>query len=112
MKRKPYSIIKHIIIFIFQEVCGQIYATLYDYPCLKECSGLETYISSCVRIAWGLSVQNPPYLLAYDSRKYSPQMHTRFHTADPNCEDITNFLWPGLTEGYGGPCVHKAVIIT
>ena len=38
----------------FQEVTSQIWATLYDYPCLKDCQGLKHYINKCVRVSWGL----------------------------------------------------------
>ena len=41
----------------FQEVCTQIWATLYDYPRLKSCDGLIKYIKECVRTAWGLTNQ-------------------------------------------------------
>ena len=39
---------------MFQEVCSQIWATLYDYPCLKSCDGIVRYVKECVRVAWGL----------------------------------------------------------
>ncbi|XP_062584720.1 uncharacterized protein LOC134246375 isoform X2 [Saccostrea cucullata] len=95
-----------------EEVCSQIYATLYDYPVLKDCQGLRHYVTSCVQIAWGLSVQNPPFLIIYDARQFHPDMHTRHHSSSPESEEIKNFLWPALTEGYGGPCVYKGVVIT
>lgn len=38
----------------FQDVCNQIWATLYDYPCLQSCDGLVKYIKDCVRLAWSL----------------------------------------------------------
>ncbi len=37
-----------------QEVCTQIWATLYDYPCLKSTDGIVRYVKECVRVAWGL----------------------------------------------------------
>ena len=39
---------------MLQEVTAQIWATLYDYPCLKDCPGLRIYIDRCVRVSWGL----------------------------------------------------------
>ena len=42
---------------VFQEVCSQIWATLYDYPGLKSCDGLIRYIKECVRTAWALTNQ-------------------------------------------------------
>lgn len=95
-----------------EEVCSQIYATLYDYPVLKDCQGLRSYVAACVQVAWGLSVQNPPFLIMYDARQFHPDLHVRFHTSDPESVAIKNFLWPALTEGYNGPCVYKGVVIT
>lgn len=37
-----------------QEVSSQLWATLYDYPCLKTCAGLHQYICDAVRLAWAL----------------------------------------------------------
>jgi hypothetical protein len=41
-------------IYLMQDVCNQIWATLYDYPSLKSCDGLIRYIKECVRTAWAL----------------------------------------------------------
>lgn len=97
---------------VLQEVCSQIYATLYDYPVLKDCQGLRSYVAACVQVAWGLSVQNPPFLIMYDARQFHPDLHVRFNTSDQESVTIKNFLWPALTEGYNGPCVYKGVVIT
>ena len=43
-----------------QEVCSQIWATLYDYPCLKTTDGIIRYVKECVRVAWGLVNQVSP----------------------------------------------------
>ena len=43
---------QHVI--YFQDVTTQLWATLYDYPCLKACKGLRDYIENCVRVSWGL----------------------------------------------------------
>ena len=37
-----------------QEVCSQIWATLYDYPSLRTTEGLLSYVKESVRLAWGL----------------------------------------------------------
>lgn len=37
-----------------QDVCNQIWATLYDYPCLRSCDPLVKYIKDSVRLAWAL----------------------------------------------------------
>jgi len=95
-----------------EDVCSQIWATLYDYPCLKNCEGLVQYIKDCVRLAWGLSNQTPPYLLEYETRTFSRDIHVRFHASDQNSEQIQTYLWPALMRGSGGQCVHKAVVLT
>ncbi|KAG8320279.1 hypothetical protein J6590_072341 [Homalodisca vitripennis] len=40
-----------------EEVTSQLWATLYDYPCLKTCGGLLQYIRDSVRLAWALTNQ-------------------------------------------------------
>ncbi|XP_054709547.1 uncharacterized protein LOC129219246 [Uloborus diversus] len=95
-----------------QDVCAQIHATLYDYPCLKRCTGLQTYVRDCVRLAWCLTNQNPAYFLDYETRTFRRDMHVRFHTSNQNSDTIKSYLWPTLTEGENGPCVHKGVVLT
>ena len=96
---------------VLQEVCQQIYATLYDYPCLKACPGLLEYVSHCVRIAWGLCVQRSPYTISYESQIFEDGVHARFHTSDPDSTDIKSYLWPALVDCQG-VCVSRAVVIT
>ncbi|XP_049859153.1 uncharacterized protein LOC126353934 [Schistocerca gregaria] len=95
-----------------EEVCSQIWATLYDYPCLKDCPGLIQYVKDAVRLAWCLINQSPPYVLEYEQRVVRKDMHVRFHLSNPENDQIRTYLWPALLEGPGGPCVHKAVVIT
>ena len=42
------------VVVILQDVCNQIWATLFDYPCLQSCDGLVKYIKDSVRLAWSL----------------------------------------------------------
>ena len=100
-----------ISVCMLQEVCQQIYATLYDYPCLKACSGLLEYVSQCVRVAWGLCVQRLPYTISYESQTFNDGVHTRFHTSDADSEQIKSYLWPALVDAQG-VCVSRAVVIT
>ena len=100
------------LLLSLQEVSSQIFATLYDYPCLKLCEGLKAYITNCVNIAWQLSVQNPPYLIVYDSRVFNNEIHIRHDTADVQSVMIRNFLWPALIQADNGPCVQKGIVET
>lgn len=36
-------------------VANQLWTTLYDYPCLKNCQPLLKYIRTSVNLSWGLS---------------------------------------------------------
>ncbi|KAK3870127.1 hypothetical protein Pcinc_024606 [Petrolisthes cinctipes] len=82
------NIDKHDLSKNVEEVCQQIWATLYDYPSLKLCDGLLQYVKDCVRLAWGLCNQTPPYVIDYETRTYRKDSHVRFHTADPEKEMI------------------------
>lgn len=89
-----------------------MWTTLYDYPMLKECTGLLRYIDESVRLAWAMSVQNPPFIIDYESKVFNADMHVRFHTSDAESPAIKSVLWPILLEGEGGPCVSKGVVQT
>ncbi|KAB7506513.1 hypothetical protein Anas_06815 [Armadillidium nasatum] len=95
-----------------EEVCDQIWATLYDYPCLKSSEALLQYAKACVRVAWGLVNQSPPFVIEYETRTFRDDFHVRFHTSDPSNDVIKSYLWPALLEGVGGKCVHQGVVIT
>merc|ERR1719427_1773421 len=95
-----------------EEVCTQIWATLYDYPGLKSCDGLIKYIKECVRTAWGLTNQMPAYCIEYETRNYRADLHVRFHSSNTTSDNINTYLWPSLLEGTAGPCVQKGVVIT
>ncbi|XP_022661726.1 uncharacterized protein LOC111250596 isoform X2 [Varroa destructor] len=106
-KAEDFDVTKNI-----QDVCQQILATLYDYPCLKECRGLITYVGDSVRLAWALSTQTPPYRLEFEARTFRPDYHVRFHSSNQGSDHICTYLWPALIEAENGPCVHKGVVIT
>ncbi|XP_077501898.1 uncharacterized protein LOC144112935 [Amblyomma americanum] len=93
-----------------EEVCAQIWATLYDYPCLKGCAGLTRYVCDCVRLAWALSIHG--FVLEFETRAFRRELHVRFHTSDHRSERIRTYLWPALLQAPRGPCVHKGVVIT
>jgi hypothetical protein len=95
-----------------EEVTSQIWATLYDYPCLKKCQGLKSYIEKCVRVSWGLVNQIPQYVIEYEMRTFKPNLHVRFHSSNGSESSIRTYLWPALKEGKTGPCVYKAVVLT
>lgn len=95
-----------------EEVCSQIWATLYDYPCLKTSDGIIRYVKECVRVAWGLVNQVPNYVVEYENRKFQPDLHVRFHSSKTDSDLIQTYLWPALLEGENGPCVQKGVVIT
>jgi hypothetical protein len=103
---------KHDVSKNYEEVCNRVWETLYDYPALRMCTGLLRYVDECVRLAWALTLQNPPLVVDYESKRFDASMHVRFHTSDPDSVDIKCVLWPVLTEGEGGVCVYRGVVVT
>ncbi|BES96435.1 Hypothetical protein NTJ_09246 [Nesidiocoris tenuis] len=95
-----------------EEVSSQLWATLYDYPCLKNCPGLTQYIKDAVRLSWALVNQGAGYCLEYEERIFRREMHVRFHASDNDSQTIRTYLWPALLESSSGPCVYKAVVLT
>jgi len=65
-----------------------------------------------VRLAWALTVQNPPYSIHYEHTHFAADLHARFHTSDPCSDVIRAVLWPVLTEGETGQCAYKGVVVT
>uniref|UniRef100_A0A8D8Z4Y0 Mitochondria-eating protein n=1 Tax=Cacopsylla melanoneura TaxID=428564 RepID=A0A8D8Z4Y0_9HEMI len=80
-----------------EEVSSQLWATLYDYPCLKSCSGLQQYIRDSVRLAWALVNQSPPFVLEYEQRTFKRDNHVRFHTSKTDSDVIKTYLWLVIT---------------
>ncbi|XP_014664204.1 PREDICTED: uncharacterized protein LOC106806703 [Priapulus caudatus] len=95
-----------------QDVCSQLYSTLFDFPSLSTCHGLTAYIEECVKLAWALSNQIPAYCIEYDANAYNANFHERFHNSNPYSDHVISYLWPALREGEKGPCVYKAIVIT
>jgi hypothetical protein len=95
-----------------EEVSSQLWATLYDYPCLKTCTGLHQYICDAVRLAWALVNQTPSYVLEYEQRSFKRDLHVKYHSSNLESNQVRTYLWPALLEGPTGPCVHKAVVLT
>jgi len=89
-----------------------VWATLFDYPLLRDCAGLLQYIEESVRLAWALTLQNPPLVIDYESKEFNDELHTRFHVSDADCDHIRTVLWPMLLEGENGPCVYRGVVQT
>lgn len=96
----------------YQEVCGRLWVTLYDYPRLKNCRGLLAYIEECVQLSWALHIQNPPLVIDYESTTFDENKHVRFHSSNPESKVVKSVLWPVLIEGEQGPCLAKGVVIT
>uniref|UniRef100_A0A0K8SKS7 Mitochondria-eating protein n=1 Tax=Lygus hesperus TaxID=30085 RepID=A0A0K8SKS7_LYGHE len=95
-----------------EEVSSQLWAALYDYPCLKNCPGLTQYIKDSVRLAWALVNQGAGYTLEYEERVFRRELHVRFHSSDGESSTIRTYLWPALLESPSGTCVYKAVVLT
>ena len=42
---------------VLQDVMSQICSTLFDYPSIRQCAQLQTFIRKCVHTAWSLVSQ-------------------------------------------------------
>uniref|UniRef100_A0A1B0CUS3 Mitochondria-eating protein n=1 Tax=Lutzomyia longipalpis TaxID=7200 RepID=A0A1B0CUS3_LUTLO len=98
---------------IEKQVSNQILSTLYEYPCLENCSQLQQYTSSCVRLAWKMVNQSNPYYLDNDFTHglLQPEKQERHSSySDRNSNIIRAYVWPALIQEYR--CILKAVVIT
>lgn len=57
-------------------------------------------------------MQTPSFVLEYEQRSFKRDLHVRYHSSDLESNQVRTYLWPALLEGQGGPCVHKAVVLT
>ncbi|XP_035721614.1 uncharacterized protein LOC118441395 isoform X1 [Vespa mandarinia] len=99
---------------VAEQVINQLERTLYDLPCLKECTEIKRYASMCAGLAWVCLARNTPLVLdVAQDIEFRKEVHLRHHSSsNPNGTRIKSVLWPGLREGYQGSCLHKAVVIT
>ena len=56
--------------------------------------------------------QSPGYSIEYETRRFKPEMHVRFHSSDLAASTISTYLWPALLETSSGACLQKGVVIT
>ena len=90
----------------------QLWSTLYDFPELKGCPHLQTYIEECVRVAWMASVQVPPLTIEYDAMDFSPNLHARIYTSNTENTQIQYYIWPALIDSRTGGILYKATVAT
>ncbi|CAF4513377.1 unnamed protein product [Rotaria socialis] len=106
------TILKYDVGKVAVEVENQLWATLYDYPALKNCHELLKYINSACRTAWGLVNQTPSYYIEFQPIKFDRLIHERFHTSNNDSDTINEYIWPCLIDGRDRTCVAKGVVIT
>ena len=85
---------------VLQDVMSQICSTLFDYPSIRQCAQLQTFIRKCVHTAWSLVsqvpspsgsvtslhyrlyLQSPGYTIEYEERVFRAGVHVRHHSSD------------------------------
>lgn len=99
---------------VAEQVVSQLERTLYDFPCLRGCSEVKIYAAACSNLAWASLARVTPLVLdVAQSLEFRREVHVRHHASlNPNGTKIKTVLWPGLREGYQGPCLHRAVVLT
>ncbi|KAL6262800.1 hypothetical protein P5V15_005590 [Pogonomyrmex californicus] len=99
---------------VAEQVVSQLERTLYDFPCLRGCTEVKNYATSCSTLAWACLARSTPLVLdAAQSLEFRREVHVRHHASpNPHGTRIRSVLWPGLREGCQGPCLHRAVVLT
>ena len=66
---------------VLQDVMSQICSTLFDYPSIRQCAQLQTFIRKCVHTAWSLVSQvhspNGQYIITSYTVFTEPGLHHR-----------------------------------
>ena len=81
----------------------EIYIYIYIYVCVCVC----VYMYNSFRL-----FQTPGYSIEYETRKFRPDLHVRFHSSNLTNETISTYLWPALLDTATKHCVQKGVVIT
>lgn len=88
------------------------YGTLPFYQSVIQCPEVLVYIEECSHLTWDLVVQNPPMVIKVNEKEFSPEIHTRFHSADKRSDDIMCYQWPTLIHESSGVVLIKGIVIT
>lgn len=99
---------------VAEQVVNQLERTLYDFPCLRDCTEVKSYAIACSSLAWACLARSTPLVLdVAQNLEFRREVHVRHHSSlNPHGTRIRSVLWPGLREGYQGPCLHRAVVLT
>lgn len=95
-----------------QEVCDQVWETLYDFPSLKKSASLINFVEDSVRIAWALVTVTPASLVEFGSARFDPTRHALHGSANLSSTEIKRFLWPTLVDANTGAVRSKGVVVT
>ena len=88
------------------------YGSLSYYDLIIQCPEVLLYIESCCSLTWDLVVQNPPMVIKFNEKEFSPEIHTRFHSADKSNDTILCYQWPTLIHESSGLVLIKGIVIT
>lgn len=88
------------------------YSGLSFYQSTIDSIYVQTYIDECALLSWELVIQNPPMVLKDTEIDYSPDLHTRFHSANPLSDIILCYQWPTLVHEASGIVLLKGIVIT
>ena len=88
------------------------YSSLPFFHLIIKSPPVLCYIEECAKLGWDLVIQNPPMVLNYHETDFSPELHTRFHSADSSSEVIICYQWPTLIHQTSGAVLIKGIVIT
>ncbi|XP_033632720.1 uncharacterized protein LOC117294432 isoform X2 [Asterias rubens] len=94
------------------DVLDQVYDLSEDNATLEGSTPLKKFVTSCVSIAWKLSIQSSPYVIDFELRSFDPSVHQRTSSSSRRSPKIKEHLWPALLESSKGMVVYKGVVVT
>ena len=96
-----------------RDVMKLVFEAVDQFPRLSNLPALHTFVRDCIRLAWCLSVQQPPFVISHTSTEFNHKKHERFYAATAQSETIKSYIWPALCLGSeNGPVICKAVVET
>ncbi|XP_022097760.1 uncharacterized protein LOC110983109 [Acanthaster planci] len=94
------------------DILERLYETSEHAPLLQSSAPLTKFVTSCVSLAWQLSIQSAPYVIDFELRSFDASLHQRAQGCNRKSARVKEHIWPSLLESSKGMCVYKGVVIT
>ncbi|XP_038046632.1 uncharacterized protein LOC119720847 [Patiria miniata] len=94
------------------DVMEQLFEITEHVDILQISAAFKKFVTSCVSLAWRLSIQSAPYVIDFELRSFDPALHQRVPGSNRKSARVKEHIWPALLESTKGMCVYRGVVLT